>query len=89
MSNNLPKPNPENFLSVMQVYLDRLVVKKLIPIEYDNAKEEVYYDLVTSFKSELEQQVFRKAIEDFESITNLKDWYNNEEQEYSTDNDKN
>ena len=77
----LPKPNPENFLNVMQVYLDRLVVKKIIPIEYDNAKEEVYYDLVTSFKSELEQQVFRKAIEDFESITNLKDWYNNEEQE--------
>ena len=43
---NIEKPNPSLFLNVMRVYLDKMIVKKIIPIEYKNAKNEVYYDML-------------------------------------------
>lgn len=70
------KPNPELFLNVMKVYLNRLAVKRLIIDNYSIAKEEVYFDMVNQFPDEEQQNVFRKAIDDFDSITNVEEWYN-------------
>jgi hypothetical protein len=72
---SIEKPNPSLFLNVMSVYLDRMLVKKLIPIEYKNAKNEVYYDMLELIPEE-QQGVFKKALADFESITDIEDWYN-------------
>jgi hypothetical protein len=72
---NIDKPNPSLFLEVMKVYLDRMRVKKLIPIEYKNAKNEVYYDMVELIPEE-QQDVFKKALADFENITDVEGWYN-------------
>jgi hypothetical protein len=72
---SIEKPNPSLFLNVMSVYLDRMLVKKLIPIEYKNAKNEVYYDMLELIPEE-QQNVFKKALADFESITDIEDWYN-------------
>jgi hypothetical protein len=72
---SIEKPNPSLFLNVMSVYLDRMLVKKLIPIEYKNAKNEVYYDMLGLIPEE-QQSVFKKALADFESITDIEDWYN-------------
>ena len=71
----MEKPNPSLFLNVMSVYLDRMLVKKIIPIEYKNAKNEVYYDMLELIPEE-QQGVFKKALVDFESITDIEDWYN-------------
>ena len=72
---NIEKPNPSLFLNVMSVYLDRMLVKKIIPVEYKNAKNEVYYDMLELIPEE-QQGVFKKALVDFESITDIEDWYN-------------
>jgi len=72
---SIENPNPSLFLNVMSVYLDRMLVKKIIPIEYKNAKNEVYYDMLELIPKE-QQDVFKKALEDFESITDIEDWYN-------------
>lgn len=72
---NIEKPNPSLFLNVMSVYLDRMLVKKIIPIEYKNAKNEVYYDMIGLIPEE-QQDVFKKALADFESITDIEGWYN-------------
>jgi len=72
---SVEKPNPSLFLNVMSVYLDRMLVKKIIPIEYKNAKNEVYYDMLELIPKE-QQDVFKKALADFESITDIEDWYN-------------
>ena len=72
---NIEKPNPSLFLNVMSVYLDRMLVKKIIPIDYKNAKNEVYYDMVGIIPEE-QQDVFKKALADFESITDVEGWYN-------------
>ena len=72
---NIEKTNPSLFLNVMSVYLDRMLVKKIIPIEYKNAKNEVYYDMIGLIPEE-QQDVFKKALADFESITDVEGWYN-------------
>ena len=72
---NIEKPSPSLFLNVMSVYLDRMLVKKIIPIDYKNAKNEVYYDMVGLIPEE-QQDVFKKALVDFESITDVEGWYN-------------
>jgi len=72
---SIEKPNPSLFLNVMSVYLDRMLVKKIIPIEYKNAKNEVYYDMLELIPEE-QQGVFKKALVDFESITDVEGWYN-------------
>jgi hypothetical protein len=74
----IDKPNPSMFLNVMGIYLDRLLVKKIIPIEYKNAKNEVYYDMLDLISVD-QQDVFKKALEDFESITDVEGWYNDTE----------
>ena len=75
---NIEKPSPSLFLNVMEVYLDRMLVKKIIPIEYKNAKNEVYFDMLNLFAEE-DQHIFKKALTDFESITDVEGWYNDTE----------
>ena len=74
----IDKPNPSLFLNVMRVYLDKMIVKKIIPIEYKNAKNEVYYDMLDLISVD-QQDVFKKALTDFESITDVEGWYNDTE----------
>lgn len=75
---NIEKPSPSLFLEAMKVYLDRMLVKKIIPIEYKNAKNEVYLDMLDLF-AEDEQAIFKKALADFDSITDIEGWYNDGE----------
>ena len=75
----MQKPNPSLFLNVMKEYLNRLTIKKIIPIEYENAKMETYYDMLSLVPSE-QQELFKKALSDFESITDIKSWYQDEEE---------
>jgi hypothetical protein len=75
----MQKPNPSLFLNVMKEYLNRLSIKKIIPIEYENAKMETYYDMLSLVPSE-QQELFKKALSDFESITDIKSWYQDEEE---------
>jgi hypothetical protein len=74
----MQKPNPSLFLDVMNEYLNRLTVKKIIPIEYENAKMETYYDMVRLVPLE-QQELFKKALDDFDSITDIKGWYEDED----------
>jgi hypothetical protein len=75
---NVEKPNPSLFLNVMNVYLDRMLIKKIIPIDYNNAKNEVYFDMLNLFAEE-DQHIFKKALADFEGITDVEGWYNDTE----------
>lgn len=70
----MQKPNPSLFLSVMSEYLNRLTIKKIIPIDYEQAKMQTYYDMVSLFPTE-HQDLFKTALDDFESITDIKSWY--------------
>ena len=62
----------------MKVYLDRMLVKKIIPIDYKNAKNQVYLDMLDLF-AEDDQAIFKKALADFDSITDIEGWYNDGE----------
>jgi hypothetical protein len=75
---NIEKPSPSLFIEAMKVYLDRMLVKKIIPIEYKHAKNEVYLDMLNFFTEE-EQPMFKKALADFHSITDVEGWYNDSE----------
>ena len=75
----MQKPNPSLFLNVMNEYLNRLTLKTIIPIDYENAKMETYYDMVSLVPAE-QQELFKKALSDFESITDIKSWYLDEEE---------
>jgi hypothetical protein len=70
----MQKPNPSLFLSVMSEYLNRMHIKKIIPIDYEDARMQTYYDMVSLFPKE-HQELFKKALEDFESATDVKSWY--------------
>jgi hypothetical protein len=71
----MQKPNPSLFLKVMEIYLDRLQVKKMIPIPYENAINEVYFSMLEIIPKD-QHNVFNQAIKDFESITDIEEWYN-------------
>ncbi len=75
---NIEKPSPSLFIEAMKVYLDRMLVKKIIPIEYKNAKNEVYLDMLDLI-AEDEQAIFKKALADFHNITDVEGWYNDSE----------
>lgn len=75
---NIEKPSPSLFLEAMKVYLDRMLVKKIIPIDYKNAKNQVYLDMLDLF-AEDDQPIFKKALADFDSITDIEGWYNDGE----------
>ena len=71
----MEKPNPVLFLEAMKDYLNRLIIKKMATQTYENAKSEVYYNMLDIVPNE-QHEVFKKAIMDFENITDVEGWYN-------------
>lgn len=71
----ISKPDPRIYVEVLGMFLDRLIVKKIIPIEYKNAINEVKFDMMNMFDDEENKQVFDSVIKNFEEVTDLKGWY--------------
>lgn len=72
------KLNPAAYVKVLEIFLDRMMVKKIIPIPYKNALNEVLFDMDTMFEDEENRIAFRGAIENFKEQTNLQGWYEGE-----------
>lgn len=71
----ISKPDPRIYVEVLGMFLDRLIVKKIIPIEYKNAINEVKFDMMSMFSDEEDKQAFELIIKNFEEATDLKGWY--------------
>lgn len=71
----ISKPDPRIYVEVLGMFLDRLIVKKIIPIEYKNAINEVKFDMMSMFSDEEDKQAFESIIKNFEEVTDLKGWY--------------
>lgn len=71
----ISKPDPRIYVEVLGMFLDRLIVKKIIPIDYKNAINEVKFDMMNMFDDEENKQVFDLVIKNFEEVTDLKGWY--------------
>jgi len=71
----ISKPDPSIYVKVLDIFLDRMVVKKIIPIEYKNAINEVKFDMMNMFPDEENKQAFELIIKNFEEATDLKGWY--------------
>ena len=71
----ISKPDPRIYVEVLGMFLDRLIVKKIIPIEYKNAINEVKFDMMNMFPDEENKQAFELIIKNFEEATDLKGWY--------------
>lgn len=46
------KPKTDLYLKVVQIFLDRMLVKKIIPIDYENALNEVVLDMTNMFEDD-------------------------------------
>lgn len=75
MSTEVLKADPSNYLNCFRAYLNDLRIKSLIPIPYEQAKEEVYMSMVEMFKTEVEQDIFKTLVDNFHSITDVEKWY--------------
>ena len=69
------KPDPNSYLKVLEIFLDRMLVKKIIPIDYKNAINEVKFDMMSMFPDEENKQAFESIIKNLEEVTDLKGWY--------------
>ena len=69
------KIDPTAYVKVLDIFLDRLTVKRIIPIPFGNAVNEVLYDMDTMFDDEENRKAFRGVIDNFTEQTNLKGWY--------------
>lgn len=69
------KPDPNSYIKVLEIFLDRMAVKKIIPIDYQNAINEVKFDMVGMFDDEENKKAFESVIKNFEEVTDLKGWY--------------
>jgi hypothetical protein len=74
----ISKPDPIIYVKVLEIFLDRMTVKKIIPIEYENAINEVKFDMVGMFDDEENKKAFESVIKNFEEVTDLKGWYEEE-----------
>jgi len=72
------KLNPAAYVRALEIFLDRMMVKKIIPIQYENAINEVLFDMDSMFEDEENRIAFRGAIENFMEQTDLKGWYEGE-----------
>jgi hypothetical protein len=75
---NQEKINPTAYVKVLDIFLDRLTVKRIIPIPYKNAVNEVLYDMDSMFDDEDNRKAFRGVIDNFKEQTNLEGWYEGE-----------
>ena len=71
----ISKPDPSIYIKVLEIFLDRMTVKKIIPIDYNNALNEVKFDMVGMFDDEENKKAFELVIKNFEEVTDLKGWY--------------
>ena len=71
----ISKPDPIIYVKVLEIFLDRMLVKKIIPIEYENAINEVKFDMMNMFPDEENKQAFESIIKNLEEVTDLKGWY--------------
>ena len=71
----MSKPDPIIYVKVLEIFLDRMTVKKIIPIEYKNAINEVKFDMMNMFPDEENKQAFESIIKNLEEVTDLKGWY--------------
>jgi hypothetical protein len=71
----MSKPDPIIYVKVLEIFLDRMTVKKIIPIDYNNALNEVKFDMVGMFDDEENKKAFELVIKNFEEVTDLKGWY--------------
>ena len=71
----MSKPDPIIYVKVLEIFLDRMTVKKIIPIDYKNALNEVKFDMVGMFDDEENKKAFELVIKNFEEVTDLKGWY--------------
>jgi hypothetical protein len=71
----MSKPDPSIYIKVLEIFLDRMTVKKIIPIEYKNAINEVKFDMMNMFPDEENKQAFESIIKNLEEVTDLKGWY--------------
>ena len=71
----MSKPDPIIYVKVLEIFLDRMTVKKIIPIEYKNAINEVKFDMMNMFPDEENKQAFELIIKNLEEVTDLKGWY--------------
>ena len=69
------KTDPNMYVKVLEIFLDRMLVKKIIPIDYKNAINEVKFDMMSMFPDEENKQAFESIIKNLEEVTDLKGWY--------------
>jgi len=75
MKHDNTKVDPEKYLHVFQDYLNQMRLKSLIPIPYETAKSEVYLRMVSSFETELEQNLFEQLFNSFHEATDVQTFY--------------
>jgi hypothetical protein len=69
------KPDPNSYVKVLEIFLDRMLVKKIIPIDYKNAINEVKFDMFNMFPDEENKKAFESIIKNLEEVTDLRGWY--------------
>ena len=69
------KTDPNMYVKLLEIFLDRMLVKKIIPIDYKNAINEVKFDMMGMFPDEENKQAFESIIKNLEEVTDLKGWY--------------
>jgi len=72
------KTNPTAYIKALEIFLDRLLVKKMIPIPFEDAVQQVLFDMDSMFEDEDNRQAFRRVIGNFQEMTNLEGWYEGE-----------
>jgi len=78
VENKKGKINPSAYIKALEIFLDRLIVKKIIPIPYQDAVDQVLFDMDNMFEDEENRQAFRDVIKNFMEVTNLEGWYDGE-----------
>jgi len=72
------KINPTAYVKAIDIFMDRLVVKRIIPIPFKDAVNQVLYDMDSMFDDDENRQAFRMVIDNFREMTNLEGWYEGE-----------
>jgi len=78
VENTKGKINPNAYLKALEIFLDRLMVKKMIPIDYKDAVDQVLFDMDNMFEDEENRKAFRDVVKNFKEVTNLEGWYEGE-----------
>ena len=71
------KPKTDAYLKVLEIFLDRMLVKKIIPIDYKNALNEVVLDMTEMFADDENKAAFKAVIDNLIEVTDLEGWYIN------------